>query len=188
MLPLGAEVAGFVLLEIVAIDDDRRRRLVLLAFFLLARILVGDDERQPLAVGRPCVLEHVAVEARERARFAARAIEQPDLLRILVAAAPREEREIFAVGTPAWRVLALLGARELQRALAVPARHPDVLAPLVLDGVRRAHRVSDPVAFRRNLRIVHVLQRVDVVRGQRASFERARGIGAERGREQHDDE
>ena len=38
-----------------------------------------------------------------------------------------------------------------------------------------AHRVSDPLAVGRNLRIVHLVQRVDVVRSQRATLQRARG-------------
>src|SRR5687767_10564455 len=156
MLALRAEIAGLVFLEVIAIDDDRRRRLVLLAFFLPARIFVGDDECQAPAIGRPHVLDDIAVETRERTGFAARAVEQPDLLRIFFAAASREEREIFAVRAPARSVLALFGARELQRALAVPARHPDVRAALVFDEVRGAHRVSDPLAVRRNLRIAQL--------------------------------
>src|SRR5688572_1565745 len=126
MLPLGAEIAGLVLLEVIAVDDDRRRRLVLLALLFLVRIFVGDDQRQPLAVGRPGVVDHVAVESGERARFAAGAIEQPDLFRLFIVAARREKREILAVGTPPRRVLALFGASELQGALAVPAHHPHV--------------------------------------------------------------
>src|ERR671910_3321816 len=101
MLALAAEVAGLVLLEVVAIDDDRRRRLVLFALFLPARIFVGDDQCQPLSVGRPRIFEDIAVESSQRARFAARSVEQPDLLRVVIGAAGREERKIFAVRAPA---------------------------------------------------------------------------------------
>src|SRR5678816_2073646 len=104
MLALLAEVAGLVFLEIVAIDDDRRRRLVFLTFLLLVRILVGDDQRELLAVGRPGVLDDLTVESRQRTRFAAGAIQQPDLIGLVVIAARGEERNVFAVRAPARRV------------------------------------------------------------------------------------
>src|SRR5687768_2094000 len=139
MLALVAEVAGLVLFEVVAIDDDRRRGLVLFAFLLAVRIFVRDYQRELLAVRRPRVIHDFAVEAGERARFAAGAIQQPDLFRLLVVAARREERKIFAVRAPARRVLAVLRLRELQRAPAVPVRHPDVRDALVLDEVCSAY-------------------------------------------------
>ena len=46
---LGAEIAGLVFLEVVAVDDDRRRRLVLAGCG--TRILVADDQCHLLAVG-----------------------------------------------------------------------------------------------------------------------------------------
>src|ERR1700754_3155059 len=103
MLALVAEVAGLVLFEVVAVDDDRRLGLVLLAFLLAARVFVRDDQCEPLPVGRPRVVDDVAVESRERAGFAAGAIQQPDLFRLLVIAARGEERKILAIRAPARR-------------------------------------------------------------------------------------
>src|SRR5262245_49312762 len=151
MLAFVAEVAGLVFLEIEPIDDDRRRGFVLFAFLLLVRILVRDDQGETLAVRRPGVVDDVTVESRERTRFAAGAIQHPELLGLLVAAARREERNVFAVRAPARRVLAVLGLRELQRALTVPARHPEVSDALVFDEVGSAHGVRDPVAVGRDL-------------------------------------
>ena len=184
VLPLLAEITGFVLFEIVAIDDDRRRRLVFLAFLLLVRILVGDDQRESLAVGRPGVVDHVAVETGERACFAARAIEQPHLLRLLVAAARGEERNVLAVRAPARRVLAVLRLSELQLPAAVPARHPQMRHALVFDRIGAAHRVRNPLAVGRDLRIVDLAQGVDVIRRQRASLGRTGNRRREQGREQ----
>src|SRR6185436_618996 len=131
MLVLVAEVAGLVFLEVEAIDDDRRRGLVLLAFPLLARIFVCNDQCELLAVRRPGVVNDFAVEPRQRTRFAASAVQQPDLFRLFVIAPRGEESKVLAVRAPARRVLAVLGLCELQLALAVPARHPDVRDALV---------------------------------------------------------
>src|SRR5678815_1068820 len=141
MLSLVAEVAGFVLFEVVAINDDRRRRLVLLAFLLLVRVLVGHYQRETLAVGRPGVVDHVAVEAGQRARFAAAAIEQPHLFRLLIAPARSDERNVLAVRAPARCVLAVFRLGELQLPAAVPARHPQMRHPFVLDRIGGAYGV-----------------------------------------------
>src|ERR1041384_4398143 len=115
MLALGTQVAGLVFLEVVAIDDDRRRGLFFLAFLLLLRIFVRDDQCELLAVRRPRVVDDFAVESRERTRFAAGAIEQPDLFRLFVVAARGEESKVLADRAPAWRGVAVLGPRGARR-------------------------------------------------------------------------
>src|SRR5262245_50491064 len=137
-LPRG-EIAGFVFLEIEAVDDNRRRRLVLIVALGAGQRVVEHDERETGAIRRPVVVDHVALELGELLRIAAAAIEEPELIRPILLAPVREESEIAAVRAPAGRVLAVGALRELDGLLSVPARHPKIRGALVASDVGRPH-------------------------------------------------
>src|SRR5688500_17849522 len=105
------EITRPILLEVIAVDDDGRRRLALPALELLGLVggvLVVGDESDARAVGRPADVGDAALEVADAVRFAARAIEQPDLaaaLLLVFGAARRDEGEVLAVGAPARRRL-----------------------------------------------------------------------------------
>src|SRR5256886_2112722 len=150
MAPLLAEIADLVLLELEAVDHDRGGRLG------LGGVGVPDHDGEPFAIGCPHVILDVAAETRELAAFAPRAIEQPDL-RVLVLAA-RQEREPASVRAPARRAFALFRIGGAQRARAVPARHPHGARLLVLRRIGPGHGVRDPGAVGGELGIGHVAQ------------------------------
>src|SRR4029077_1281590 len=167
MAPLLSEVADLVLLELEAVDHDGGGGLG------LRGVGVADHEGQPLAVGCPHVILDVAGEARELATFAPRAVEQPEL-RVLVLAA-RQEREPAPIRAPARRALALLGIGEAQRAGAVPARHPHRGGLFVLDRIDPGHGIGDPGAVGGELGIGHVAPPEQGGARQRAGAGRLRG-------------
>jgi len=96
---LFAEVALLVLLELEPVDHDRGWGLG------LGGVGVRGDQRDPLAVGCPRIVVHVAWECGGLAPLAAQAIEQPQLGVLVVATG--EEGEPPSVGAPARRVFAL---------------------------------------------------------------------------------
>ena len=153
------EIAGAILLEVIAIDHDRRRGLALPAVHLLrlvGGILILGGEQDARAVGRPLDVADAALEVADLLRFAAGAIQQPDLsalLLFLVGAARSDEREVLVVGTPARRRLAVRRRGELQLLAAVPLHHPDVGVAAILLRIDRRDRVGHPQAVRRSLRI-----------------------------------
>ena len=173
------QVARVVALELIAIDDDRRLRLALPAFHLLRvvrRIGVADDEHEPRAVGRPRVVVDAALHVGELLRLAAGAVQQPDLrplLLLVLVAARRRECEVLPVRAPPRTRLAVLARRQLDRLRAVDAHHPDVAVPLVLLDVDQAHRVGNPLAVGRDLRVGDVLELREIVEGERP----LRGLG-----------
>src|SRR5262245_2956663 len=124
-LPRG-EIAGFVFLEIEAVDDDRRRRLVLIVALVAGTRVVEHEERETGAIGRPVEVDHVAIELSEQLRIADAAIEKPELIGAILLAPVREESEITAVRAPAGGVLAVGSLRELDGLPSVPARHPKI--------------------------------------------------------------
>src|SRR6185295_1193464 len=71
-----AQVAGDVLLEVIAIDDDGRRRLLLVRRLLvivlgIARIRVFDDEDQTLRIRRPGIGRDPALDVADLDRLPA---------------------------------------------------------------------------------------------------------------------
>ena len=116
---LAAQVAVDVRLEVVAIDDDRLRRLrlvVLCVSSVVASVATDRDRSttsdEPLAVGRPGVVGDAALDVGELDRFAAGAVQQPDLA-VLRPLPGRDERQVLAVRAPARRRLAVGRRRQL---------------------------------------------------------------------------
>ena len=148
------QIAFAVLLEVIAVEHDGRRGLPLPALHLLGlvgRILVALREDEFLAVRRPRVVAHAAVDLGQLLRLAAQAIQEPDLraLLLLVLGAPAgEEREVAAVRAPAGRTLALGPRRQAHRLRAVPAHHPQIAVALVLLDVDRRRRRRPPTCRR----------------------------------------
>src|SRR4051812_10653107 len=166
MTALRAQIARNVALEAVAIDHDRLWRLV------VRRILLGDrvrllvhDDGESLRVGRPDVVARATLQLRKPLRFTASPIEQPDL-RTLPFLPSGEEREISAVGTPARRALAVGRRRRANRLRSVPTHHPDVSVRLVLCRIDRRHRVGDPAAIGRDLRVALVTEMKEITRAE----------------------
>ena len=115
--------------------------------------------------------DDAALEVADPLRFAAGAIEQPDLPALflfLVGAARGDEREVLVVGAPARRRLAVGRRGELQLFAAVPLHHPDVGVALVLLGIDGRHRVGDPHAVGRSLRIADADDPRVIVKGDGA--------------------
>ena len=113
----------------------------------------------------------------ELLRLAAGAVEQPDLparLLLFVSAARCDECEVPAVGAPARRRLAIGRRGQLQLLGAVPLHHPHVGVAAILLGIDRRHRVGDPHAIGRALRIAHAEE-------LRVIVERNRALGLRRG-------
>src|SRR4051794_27900139 len=100
-LALLAEIALDVLLEVEPVDDDRLLGflLVLAACLLVVGFGIGilDNQRQPLAVGRPGVIGDRTLGLGDLLGLAAGAIEQPQLVDLLLVAASRQKGEIAAV-------------------------------------------------------------------------------------------
>src|SRR6185437_167142 len=87
----------------------------------------------------------------------------PDLISFGFAGTPGSEREIFPVGRPFRPDFRFLAFGDLHVARTVGADHPDMGSVLVSFGVNGAHRVSDPFAFGRALRVANVAHASEVV-------------------------
>src|SRR5206468_9564254 len=83
---------------------------------------VAHDQDQPLAVGAPGVVVDPAFDLGHLLRLPARAVEEPELGRLVVVLAPPggEEREVAAVRAPAGLLLAVRARGEAHAARAVP--------------------------------------------------------------------
>ena len=138
--PLLAEVSALVLLELEPVDHNRRWGLG------LGRVGVLHDQCDPLPVGCPHVVIHIALQGGGLAPLAALAVEQPELGVLVVAA--REEREPSPVGAPTRRVLTRFRGGQADVARAVPVRHPDRALVPILGRVRGRNRVRHPGAVR----------------------------------------
>src|SRR5207253_874840 len=82
------------------------------------RVVVLHDQCDPLPIGCPHVVIHIALQGGGLAPLAALAVEQPELGVLVVAA--REEREPSPVGAPTRRVLTRFRGGQADVARAVP--------------------------------------------------------------------
>ena len=150
------EVSVAVELELEPVDHDRLLRLGLLrAFLILRRLGVGivDHEHQALAVRRPVEVLDVPLHLREFFRLAPGSRQDPELGRVVLVAALRQEGQGPAVRAPARRRLGFLARRQAHGLLAVPGRPPDVGLVLVFLDVRRPHGIGHERAVGRNFGI-----------------------------------
>ena len=161
VLALLVQVAVDILLELEAVEDDGRRGF--LFGFLGGRERVGvgvaDDEGQALAVGRPHVVGHAALELGHLLGFAAGPVQQPELgVAAVLLAAARHEAQELAVGAEAGLGLAGRSGGHAQVLGAVGAGHPHVGVALVGGRIGARHGVGHPGPVGRKLGVGHVAQ------------------------------